>query len=82
MMDGSTANLLAFLTVALALLLLWLVFVVVRVWIEARNEFIRQYEQRRGRDTQRTVADSATDRPEQQAQTVPGGHQRCEPGEQ
>lgn len=46
-MEANASTLISFIYLALALLILWLAYVVVRVWLEARSEFLRQYEQRR-----------------------------------
>jgi hypothetical protein len=47
MMEANASTLISFIYLALALLILWLAYVVVRVWLEARSEFLRQYEQQR-----------------------------------
>jgi uncharacterized protein YpmS len=47
--DGTYVEVLDFLLLALALVLLWLVVVVVRLWHEARAQFIRQHQQRQRR---------------------------------
>jgi hypothetical protein len=77
-MEANASALISFISIALALLILWLAYVVVRVWLEARNAFLHQYQQQ-GR-TAEPVGDERLSEPSD----LPEGlapQRRCEPGE-
>lgn len=77
-MEANASALISFIYLALALLILWLAYVIVRFWLEARDEFLHQYGQ-----AHRPVAPVADEQLSEVAEQtdVPARQRRCEPGE-
>jgi HAMP domain-containing protein len=58
-MEANASTLISFIYLAMALLILWLAYVVVRFWLEARSEFLRRYGQQRSLRQPSTSADQS-----------------------
>lgn len=77
-MDAINPALLSFIYIVLALLIVWLAYVIVCVWLEARSAFLRQYRQR-GQPAEPVVDEPSAETSHQPQ--APAPQRRCEPGE-